>query len=66
MPINVQAIKKAMLTKRLTNKTLSEKAGMTVAGLNKILAGKSIPRLETIYNISMALDVNPEEIIIDE
>ena len=65
MAIDEKALKRVMLQKRLTNKELSEKSGVSKVTLNKIIKGETIPRLETVYSLADALEVEPEILVKD-
>lgn len=65
MAIDEKLLKRVMLQKRLTNKELSEKSGISKVTLNKIIKGETIPRLETVYSIADALEVEPEILVKD-
>ena len=52
-------IKKSGLMKRV----VAERAGMSKADLSNVLHGRRILRIDTLFRISEALGVSPEELL---
>lgn len=67
MPLNVQAVKKIMIQKGITNKMLSERMNVTLGRVSNILNKETkSSRVETIGKIAKALEVEPLDIVKEE
>lgn len=55
-------IRKLRLVKELTQEELSVKADITTDYLSEIERGKKCPSIDTIHNLSVALDVDVQEL----
>lgn len=53
-----EIIKQALDEQERSQAWLSRKCGLTYAAMNRIIQGKAIPNIFTIYSISRAIGVN--------
>ena len=56
-------IKEERLKKEISQKELAEKSGYSVAYISEIESGKKIPTLNSLYDIAIALNVCPKELM---
>lgn len=67
MPINIDAVKKIMLTKGIGPSDLAEKMKVSKSRVSRILNDETpSSRIKTIHSLANALDVNPTEILKEE
>ena len=60
----LENIKKLKKEKGLTNEALSERCGISVGTLNKLLAGATVdPKLSTLILLANGLDANIDEML---
>lgn len=56
-------VKKLMDTKKMSQKDLAKKSGITEASISRYLSGESEPRIDILLNLSKALEVDASYLI---
>lgn len=51
-------LKEILSEKKITGKDLAERVGLTETSISRIVNGSQLPKLETLFKIANALDVN--------
>lgn len=59
----IERTKQLMEEKKFSQKTLSERSGITEASVSRYLAGKRTPRYDVVINFAKALEVSPGELL---
>ncbi|HBN00292.1 MAG TPA: transcriptional regulator [Firmicutes bacterium] len=61
-----ERVKMFMNEKKMTQKQLAEKTGITEASMSKYLNGERTPRIDVVANLSKALGVTTDDLIGNE
>lgn len=59
----IERTKQLMEEKNISQKTLSERSGITEASVSRYLAGKRTPRYDVVINFAKALEVKPGDLL---
>lgn len=65
MKLDLKKVKLAMAAKCLSTRGLSERSGINYVTLVPYLSGKRDPKTEALGKIAKALEVDPEELLIN-
>lgn len=66
MKIDVDALQKILIERRMTLKELSEQTGLSTVTLMSIMKSGESRRYKTIGSLTNGLNVKPEEILVNE
>lgn len=66
MVLSGERLRKARIRRFLSQQNLADKAGTTEATVNRLENGLQRARLRTIRKLAVALDIEPEELVMGE
>ncbi len=66
MKVNIEAIQMGMINKCMSARDLSEATGLSVATINRIVNRNRMPRIPTIGKLAKALDLSPQDIVLQK
>jgi DNA-binding Xre family transcriptional regulator len=66
MELNIKAIKMGMINKCMSTQDLSKASGLSMATVNRIVNRGKTPRIPTIGKLAKALDLSPQDILLQE